>query len=73
MFTFNPTTMAMSLSKGDTASFDITATGDVTFTSEDRAVFTVKDKKGAVVKETVERSTVTKPSGFISSMLIPRI
>lgn len=53
MFTFNPTTMAMSLSKGDTASFDITATGDVTFTNEDRAVFTVKDKKGAVVKETV--------------------
>lgn len=48
MFKVNGTTIMMSI--GDTGSVTITATGH-TFTDEDRAIFTVKNASGVVVKE----------------------
>lgn len=44
---------SISLSRGDTASFTITATGGYTFAAEDRALFTVKDGNGEVIMERV--------------------
>lgn len=43
---------AISLSRGDTASFTVTATG-YTFAEADRALFTVKDGNGEVIMERV--------------------
>lgn len=43
---------AITLSRGDTASFTVTATGH-TFAAEDRALFTVKDSASAVILERV--------------------
>lgn len=44
---------AINLSRGDTASFTVTATGGYTFAEEDRALFTVKDAMGEVIMERV--------------------
>lgn len=43
---------AITLSRGDTASFTVTASGH-NFAAEDRALFTLKDSAGAVVLERV--------------------
>ena len=48
MFEVNGTRIR--LSRGDTGSIDFTATG-YTFSSDDRALFSVKDRNGTVVKQ----------------------
>ncbi len=44
---------AISLSRGDTAAFTVTANADCAFQAEDRALFTVKDASGEVILERV--------------------
>ena len=52
MFIVNPTDKTITLSRGDTGWVPFRVTG-VTLTDEDRAVFTVKNSQGIVVKEDV--------------------
>lgn len=47
----------ITLSRGDTAAFTVTATGGYTFAEEDRALFTVKDAMGEVIMERVYELT----------------
>ena len=44
---------SISLSRGDTASFTVTATGGYTFDTDDRALFTVKDGNGEIIMERI--------------------
>lgn len=53
MFAVNTETGEIQLSVGDTAAFKVTAIGDYTFETDDRALLTVKDPSGAVVLERV--------------------
>ena len=54
MFVMNGTTIEMS--KGDTAAIRFTATG-YTFDADDRALFSVKDRNGAIVKQKAYQMT----------------
>lgn len=49
MFSVDTTTNKITISKGDTGAFRITATGH-TFSAEDRCVFTIKSRDGKLVK-----------------------
>ena len=50
---FNVENFVITLSRGDTGSLKITAQTDHTFESEDRALFSVKNGNGEVVKQAV--------------------
>ena len=54
---------AITLSRGDTASFTVTATGGYTFAEEDRALFTVKDAMGEVIMERVYKLVTALGNG----------
>ena len=54
---FNVNGYDITLSKGDTGVIRITTTTTYTFAAEDRAVFTLKDGTGAIVKEVVAELT----------------
>lgn len=50
---FSVTGYSISLSRGDTGAIKLTANTDYTFTSDDRALFSVKNAVGETVKEVV--------------------
>ena len=50
---FNIENYTITLSRGDTASFTVTANTDYEFAAEDRALFTVKDSAGEAILERV--------------------
>jgi hypothetical protein len=50
---FNIENYTITLSRGDTASFTVTAKTDYEFAAEDRALFTVKDSAGEAILERV--------------------
>ena len=56
MFNVDPTTRKITLHRGDTGEVTFTATGR-TFGEDDRALFTIKDSSGSVVKQTVYEMT----------------
>ncbi len=57
MFNVNTTNYSISMSKGDTGTIQINTVTEYTFAAEDRAVFTVKNSSGEIVKEVISELT----------------
>ena len=57
MFIVNTTNYSISMSKGDTGTIQINTVTEYTFAAEDRAVFTVKNSSGEIVKEVISELT----------------
>lgn len=70
MFSVNTETGEIQLSVGDTAAFKVTATGDYTFETDDRALWTVKDPSGAVVLERVYQLAEEDPGNGIFVVML---